>query len=465
MVQVINEQTATHPQLAPEPTPRGPYGRHDRYWIPLRHRGALNFYFRNLFVAHSRLELALGSLARISSPASLLDCSQSDLFVQRLLGPQPDPANDGAERPADWADFDHLVGSLETTLLEKGVALRSPLEVLALEDYQETGRCQTVLFLFEGEAPVPCAIAKTTQDTAHRSVLEQELSALDALHSTLEEGLRATIPKPLALLRLHNLTVLVETPMPGRSFYFQMRNTWRPSRYVHDHFERARRWLVQFQQATQRGEKNFDQSALEQDVAAPLERFLELCDPCTHERRMIADTLALARKLIGERIPLVACQGDFWARNLIDDNGTALGVVDWERFRPAGLPFSDLFMFATSYALSYAWKLGFWSNPAAAFCAAFMSRSSLSYFVRGYLARYGDETHLTAQMLEVFFTVFLAQRSLEEVQPSLGEDLSKSETEIERSSPAALQKTVPTRRLWRSLFLEYAQNGGSACFG
>lgn len=51
----------------------------------------------------------------------------------------------------------------------------------------------------------------------------------------------------------------------------------------------------------------------------------------------------LREALIGARVPHVACHGNFWCGNLLWDEASGLaGVIDWDGWRPDGLPLTDL---------------------------------------------------------------------------------------------------------------------------
>lgn len=429
------------------------YGRHDRYWIPLDHPLVVRFYLNHLFVPHSRRELLQGAVARAVPrsrwTARLVDRPHSNGLSESSLRPPEGTRELGNPLSLEGISLEYLASLLEEHLRPAGLAFSGSLACLMLEDYKNSQRRQTVLFLFDGASPTPGAVAKIANNESQRAVLGHEFNALMALQRKLGQELRATIPQPLALIKPGQGSVLLETYMPGRSIYFDMRNTWHPRRRASDHFQRAQDWLVQFQQATKMREVRLDEWTIRDHVLYPLENFQQHSDSSPHERDMIHHTIQLAHKLRGERLPLVARQGDFWARNLIV-NGNTVGVVDWERFRQRSTPFSDLFMFATSYGLSYPWKVGRWAEPVAAFRATYLERSWLAHLVQEYLLAYCQAMQVSPEMLEVFFPVFLAERALEEK---------------ELSGLAGSWEPQTGKWLWRSLFHEYAHHGGSVCFG
>jgi hypothetical protein len=65
----------------------------------------------------------------------------------------------------------------------------------------------------------------------------------------------------------------------------------------------------------------------------------------------LAELAGLASRLAGYQTPQSVVHGDFWAGNLLVDEGRVLGVIDWEHARLTGSPVIDLARFATSYSL------------------------------------------------------------------------------------------------------------------
>jgi hypothetical protein len=369
----------------------------------------------------------------------LAERSQGNGASESPLRPRGGDGGLGSLSYAKRSSADFLAGELEGHVRRAGIAISGPPAVLALDDYRHSARQQTVLFLFDRDSAAPCAVAKVAGQAAQQTVLEYEYNMLQALHERLDRELRATLPQPLALIRAETVTVLLETFRSGRSIYCDLRNHWRPHRCAPEHFRRAREWLVRFHQATTLGQVRLSEEMVSEHIVGPLNTFQRDCDPSTSERELIHQVIALAHQLPNERLPLVARQGDFWARNLML-SGAMVGVVDWEGFRWRSTPFGDLFLFATSYGLSYPWKLGRWAEPAAAFRATYLEVSWLAQLVRDYLLAYCQAMEMSPKLLEIFFPVFLAERALEE----------REKSEI---------------KTWRILFQTYAHRDGPACFG
>lgn len=408
------------------------YGRHDRYWIPLDYPQAVRFYTECLFVPRSRQDLFWGAMARAVPAAST-----------RALRIRNGPETTGPVLAVASPD---LMSVIEQSLSRLRRCSGAPLWALILEPYQRSGRGQNILFLFEGASPRPCALAKVTQVAGGQVQLQREHEALTGLQVRLGQAMRSTVPAPLAFISAKALTVMLETVLPGRSMYRDLRNSWWPRRLVARHLHLAQDWLIRFQQSTVIGDGPADESIIREHITAPLEAFRQLTPLSMHEQQMIDQALETARRLRGERLPVVAQQGDFWARNLVVQNGR-VGVVDWARFHPRQAPFADLFMFATSYGLSYPWRWGCWADPVAAFRATYLSRSWLARSVHDWVHTYCRRMRVSSAWLDVFFPVFLAQQVCQ-AQPSALDD--------DRNSG---------QQLWRQLIGEYAQQGGSVCFG
>ena len=400
------------------------YGQHDRYRIPLDCPPALQFYTSHLFVPHSRRELLWSYVARtfrrVRRPFQVADSVQGNGF------------------PGGTEEVTNL---LREPLKQAGLESSESIHFLSLEDYQSSARGQRVLFLFNGASPVPYAIAKVTRESSQRLALEQEFNALEALQEKLSQEFRLTVPKPLTLLAQGGgPTVLLESFIADRSLYVEMRNSLRPRQRVRDHLRQAREWLAEFQRATRKEEGRFEETVIRTHVKDPLERFRQHGELSVHEEQLMRHTIQMAEKLQGESLFLTARQGDFWPRNFIL-NGDTVGVVDWEHFRGESDPFSDLFMFATSYGLSYPWKLGRWADPVTAFRATWLERTWLARLIEKYLLAHCTTLRISPQFLEIFFPVFLAERALKE------------------------RESNKANKIWRNLFREYAQGGGSVCFG
>jgi hypothetical protein len=457
----------------PEPATGIRYGWHDRYQIPLDHPAALRFYIDKLFVPHSRREMLWAFVARASALAGraavpLLRVDATNLSGRKDREEVADNNLDSVlETGEDGIEF--LSGKLENHLRRAGLTLSGSLSFLSLDDYRHAERQKMVLFIFDHAGKRPCAVAKIGDEERHGAVLAHEHERMLQLHGRVTEELRVTMPQPLALLKDHNLMIFLESFIGGRSIYFEMRNSWRPRQLAARHFRLASEWVVPFQRATQIRAARLEEIANEH-VVHPLRDFGQAFSLQPEEQELIAQVKKLTRELKDERVPLVARQGDFWARNLILQ-GDTIGVVDWESFREESTPFSDLFLFATSYALSYPWRLGRWAEPAVAFRAAYLEPSWFAQLTRRHLLAHCREMEMSPKLLEIFFPVFLAERALEEKRQADERGARKRMTAgaagVNQRTASETSKTQKAAEVgtWRRLFQEYARRNGPACFG
>lgn len=425
------------------------YGKHDRYWIPINDRNIMSFYLNHLVVPHSRKELLRTNIAR-TIPFKNRNYMLSRSYPGKRNKEAPDKhiMNLEAYNELQLFQIMNLVGIkdlLEEKLRQIDYSFRGPLNLLILEDYKQLPRSQKVLFIFDQESNAPCAVAKVNHNAKERSGISNEYSALMKLNGQFGTTSNTIIPEPLVFFEDKGLTLSMQTFLPGRSIYFELRNSWFPKLHASRHFRLARQWLVKFHLATKAEDILIDEQFMKGQILTPLEDFQRDFNACTNEQKIINYTMLEAEKLLGQQIPLVARQGDFWARNIIikDDK---VGVVDWEHYVERSTPFTDLFMFPVSYCLNYPLAFKRSLQPADAFRSTFLSQSWLSQLVKEYFHYYCDSIGISRGLLQILFTTFLIERTLEE------------NNQIENGN------RNPGTETWRELFREYATVGASAYF-
>jgi hypothetical protein len=271
-----------------------------------------------------------------------------------------------------------------------------------------------------------------------RSILRREYETLVRLHQRLDAELQATVPRPLALTNVCDLTLLLQTPMTGRSLYAELRNAWRPRRLAGKQVRHAREWLVRFQKANLVEQGSLDDETLEQYVMRPIVAFSRQAHPGPSERALLDRTFELARRLRSLPLALVCRHGDYWARNVFAHGGE-VGVIDWEHFRSPSAPFTDPFMFISSYGMIYPWQLARWSEPLTAFSQACLAPGWMASMLRRELRAYCSAMHMAPELMKVFYPAFLAERALEEIAIKPAEQNTAEET------------------LWRRLFRAYSE--------
>ncbi|HJP79280.1 MAG TPA: aminoglycoside phosphotransferase family protein [Pseudonocardiaceae bacterium] len=245
--------------------------------------------------------------------------------------------------PGAWRLAPHLVGrpDFDPDSELAGLLAASGSAVLVL-NHSHDPDSRRVLLLFEPGKQWPTLAVKlpTGPDAAAKVHAETEL-----LHQVakLDLGpLTATVPAVVDTVRHNGFPALVTTALPGTPMlvdYHRHGHIAHPRTAAGD-FSRAARWLAVFQSATRSGFAPLD-------LAPGTEETLR-------ERRpgdpMLAELPRLRSRLRQYRAPRTAVHGDFWLGNLLTHERKLTGVVDWERFEPAGSPGRDLARFALAHA-------------------------------------------------------------------------------------------------------------------
>lgn len=426
------------------------YAYHDRFRIPLTHPAALDFYLNELLVPHSRKEMIWAAAARAPAFAGRAALPALGLrYTQEGSG----------RAPADDADIRRICALLRDT----GVMPDAEPSFISLADYGHSERGKVVVFVLDPRADKPRLVIKMSSQAEHVVALEREHATLCSLRERLGEGLLDTLPLPLTVVREGQETAFVQAYMPGRSMYLELRNSFAPRALVERHFRLARDWLIAFQQATRAGETRLGEFPSESGMAGLFADYRRIASPSAPEEEYIGRICRKARELENEPLPVVASQGDFWARNLILQ-GSRLGVIDWESYGERASPFADLFLFTTSYGLSYPWQLGRWAEPSAAFRSTYASNGWMARIVSRHLREFCARSRISSKLLEVCFAAFAAQRAIEEKT----QHVSSSHIHEKQGArvTGAAQNDVSTKgQMWRRLFQECALMAGNACFG
>lgn len=215
-------------------------------------------------------------------------------------------------------------------------------------DQDPAAKVTQILFDAGGSARV---VAKVARRPSAESALRAEHRALQDLWRDPPAGLRDTLPEPLLLENIGGRLVLATTALPGGPMsvdYYRPGHTG-AHRLVNQDFELAGGWLARFQRETWRGQLVIGPETFEESVLPVFERY-RLAVGWSQWEQDLLDRLARGwADLAGVTVPLVAVHGDYAIGNILLADGRITGVVDWELGQPLGLPFADLFKFASSY--------------------------------------------------------------------------------------------------------------------
>jgi aminoglycoside phosphotransferase (APT) family kinase protein len=201
-----------------------------------------------------------------------------------------------------------------------------------------------VLVLASGRRD-PVLVAKLPRLPGAGAGLAREAANLRAAGSALADVDAGTAPALVAFEPAPAYPLLLETALPGRSLSPRVVRRDR-ERVVAD----GAAWLSRLARATARRPR--DDGWYERLVAAPLRALSGRTANGTPLRPMVQRTLEQAEALRGADLPLVLEHGDLGHPNLLRQPDGRLGVLDWERADPAGLPGHDLFFFLAYAAVS-----------------------------------------------------------------------------------------------------------------
>lgn len=327
--------------------PRARFGEIGRFVVPLGDRRVLRWFLAHLHVEHGLTGRLRHALLRTAAPWA--PGADRILYEWRGSAREGDPALVAARRAVD-AMREALPGA-------------SPERWIVMRDDLREARGRVIVFPFAAGAGAPGGVLRVRSAGAGPA-LGREAAALAHVRPRLPAALRDTLPKVAARCEADELEIQLETLLPGRSAYVEMRASFVPSLRARRHFRAAGRWLAEFHAATRWPDGS------------------------------------------------VAVHGDFWPRNLLlDSSGAATGVVDWEWYRPAGSPFRDLFDFAVGYALAWPWADERPRDPLEALTRAFVGPGRVFRAVREYLDDYAAAVGIDRADLEAAFPDYVEGRS------------------------------------------------------
>jgi aminoglycoside phosphotransferase (APT) family kinase protein len=195
-------------------------------------------------------------------------------------------------------------------------------------------RSRHVIALVLGERPpAPVLVGKLPRRTGDAAGLAREAENLRAVGRALSDD---SVPAVVAFEEELPRPLLLEKALPGTPL---SRAALRRDRR-HSSAEAVAGWLERLALATARTPDG--NAWYERLVREPL-RSVATAEP--QLRGVVELTLERAGQLLDASLPLVFEHGDLCHPNLLISDDGRVGVLDWERGQPAGLPGFDLFFF------------------------------------------------------------------------------------------------------------------------
>ena len=293
-------------------------------YLPIRARGAFDWYLDTLCRAHTRsrrvLKAAVKAFTSQRSIESYAPCyavigTRGVLDQTGLLG-HARGVGACSHRP------------VHSVLLAHG---RAPWNRIAM-------------LLFDHRSALPSAVIKSSRTARFNGAVEWEHQVLRELRSTLSPALRRSIPQSSAF-RWNGLAVAVESCVPGASLDSRA-GANQPDAL--DDFHLAANWLAAFHLETTVAHvdaREWINRHLLKGVCAEYDRTFGATPA---EKRLFAAMTAAADSCAGIQLPLVWQHGDFGPWNIYRTD-RELRVIDWEAARQ-GPAAADLFYLAAHWA-------------------------------------------------------------------------------------------------------------------
>lgn len=201
---------------------------------------------------------------------------------------------------------------------------------------------KATVMVFTDDAATPELVVKVALTAEASRSVSAEAMALLTLERLDPGRIGGTVPRCLEVRHGAGRTALVMSARPGVPLaigYHRWRHTSRPNLVRRD-FTCAAGWLRSLSRLTVPRVPEPDRSGL-------------------LRRRWPGDPVALAAARTVERLGAVldhdgpgsVCHGDFWCGNVLQTDGIASGVVDWEHAGFGGDSLRDWTRFALSYSL------------------------------------------------------------------------------------------------------------------
>lgn len=431
------------PEGAPEsrPVPSPPRGTADtpsrwgtvgRFLIPLGHRGALCYFFDSLYAAHGLREGALRAMGRrLPGPVA-----------SRLAAPVVEPA---AEVLPVW-------DAVRESPALRRAGPESPAAWILLADYTGSVRRRLLAFPFEHGATRPYAVLKLRPTDAPGPSLHREEEALRWTAGRLRGPLRETVPRVLGSAVEGGFEHLLLSFLPGRSPYVRLRGSPVAGRLAGAHFSGAAEWLARLHVETRKPGASW----------TPPD---ELPEPVRDGRPAWLEKLLST--LSRDPIPVSACHGDFWTRNVLQAGGALTGVVDWERFRREAPGFQDLFHYALSFGLIFPWSRSRRIRPTEAFRRTFLRDGAVPRAVRRYFLAYCRRADVEARLLPSLLRLHLLARAAESAGTAhaTGARATPRASGDGRPAPYARTHEPQDENFWTSCYRMLGETGRSVFSG
>ena len=193
-----------------------------------------------------------------------------------------------------------------------------------------------------GQPAVICKVAsgeRSVQLLAEANVLRRLASA--------SPDIRDAVPQLLFAGKLETRYLLAIPWIPGYSLLHSIRS----GQNGISGLNRAIGWITKLHQETGRV-RRFSANDYEHLVDDSVDRILRYLSPPSSLRRVLKETQAFLRDLLGSELPFVMQHGDYEFGNLLISHDGRMVVIDWELANTNAPPFRDLAHLLIAYPVN-----------------------------------------------------------------------------------------------------------------
>ena len=305
------------------------------------------------------------------------------------------PRRESRQRSGPGTVLDQVVRLLRS---HPGVSARMPDPARPVLIRSGPSSRRLVAFFFAHGASQPTLFVKLATVPKDRLALVREHQNLHSVAAIAE--LVVSVPEPLAILELPEVTLSVQSGLPGTSFAAMLRRRVRPGDPRTD-LAPALHWLARFQQLTTTGTR----PAIEANgFAARISEYL----PQPAHQRLRNRLIHEAEGLQQTSVPVVRRHGDYWPGNILC-HGEQVRIVDWEHSAAGWAPAHDMFMLLTTYAALVPGRGQRLRTATHGFESAWLTPGPLSRRCREQASAFLSGLDITPPALDVLLVDFLTE--------------------------------------------------------
>ncbi len=334
-----------------------------------------------------------------------------------------------------------MIEQLEEYILEnqnKFLEVKSPdkLTIFQISGTNIRKEFNKIIFLiFEKKSRYPVVCALISRDKRYDEWLIKEYKNLRFIHDSTSDLIKKSIPRPIAIEKIENYSVLFETAVPGRSLEWitSLKGHFRNKRKVSNIFRVVENWLVQFFKETNKFEKYKSYDEKKQYMGSIINTYRKNFSLSEKEKKGLDDLSCESEGIAKSNISFLPQHVHFWVGSLflLKDR---INVIDWKVYGENYLPLFDLLSFTTTYGLKFNK-----SSVADSFKHTYFTKNWFSGIVRKSILDYCSELQLDTKYVRPLLALYII------------ESANYAHSICKPSEPYYIQ-------LWRGLLREYLFN-------